>query len=214
MLIRIIDTRENIVDDLFIFPVRFRQIELEDADIRFMDRFPHTLDDGAIFDELRNNIEWRQDDVSVYGKTYPQPRLTAWYGDSGKSYSYSGTTMCPLLWTDLLTSIKTQLEELIETNFNSVLLNLYRNNNDRIGFHSDNESSLGDEPVIASLSYGATRSIIFKHKRRANLSRSIKLTPGSLLVMRGMTQQNWNHGINKQSTPCGPRINLTFRKII
>lgn len=123
--------------------------------------------------------------------------------------------MHPMPWTDLLLSLQRELEELTDAKFNSVLLNLYRDQNDRMGFHSDNEPSLGDEPTIASLSYGATRTLIFKHKRRKDLDiRSLKLSSGSLLLMKGVTQRNWNHGINKESMPCGPRVNLTFRNIL
>ena len=123
--------------------------------------------------------------------------------------------MHPLPWTDLLRSLQHELEALTDTRFNSVLLNLYRDQNDRLGFHSDNEPSLGFEPTIASLSYGATRTLVFKHKNLKTLERKrMPLTSESLLLMRGSTQRNWDHGIERESRPCGPRINLTFRNIL
>lgn len=188
---------------------------MEEADVSFLTRFPFPMSDSGIFQKLHGDTTWLHEDVVVWGKRHKQPRLTAWYGDPGRSYTYSSTVMYPLPWTDLLLSLKRELELLVDARFNSVLLNLYRDENDRMGFHSDNEPSLGPEPTIASLSYGATRTLLFKHKRRKDLpKRALKLTSGSMLLMKGATQQNWNHGINKESAPCGPRINLTFRNIM
>lgn len=201
--------------DLFSSEVRFTSVPMTEADVSFLVRFPFPMTDEAVFSKLHRDTPWVQEPVVVWGKRHLQPRLTAWYGDPGRSYTYSGTVMHPLPWTDLLLSLKRELEELVDEPFNSVLLNLYRNQNDRMGFHSDNEPSLGPDPTIASLSYGATRTLIFKHKRRKDIPlKSLKLTSGSLLLMKGATQQNWNHGINKEQRPCGPRVNLTFRNII
>jgi alkylated DNA repair dioxygenase AlkB len=203
------------VQDLFASDMRFDRVPLEEADVTFLTHFPFPMSDEAVFSKLRRDTPWIQEKVLVWGKRHLQPRLTAWYGDPGRSYTYSGTVMRPLPWTDLLLSLRRELELLIDDRFNSVLLNLYRNQNDRMGFHSDNEPSLGADPTIASLSYGATRTLIFKHKRRKDVPpKSLRLTSGSLLLMKGATQRNWNHGINKEAEPCGPRINLTFRNII
>lgn len=204
-----------IMADLFDSEVKFTNVPLENADISFLVHFPYPMPDRDVFSKLYKDTPWQQEKVVVWGKHHLQPRLTAWYGDPGRSYSYSGTVMYPMPWTDLLLSLKRELENLIEERFNSVLLNLYRDQNDRMGFHSDNEPSLGPDPTIASLSYGATRTLILKHKHRKDLpTKSLCLTSGSLLVMKGETQRNWNHGINKESTPCGPRVNLTFRNIV
>jgi alkylated DNA repair dioxygenase AlkB len=201
--------------DLFSSDIRFTPVPLEEADVSFLVRFPFPMADADVFQKLHRDTPWVHEEVVVWGKKHLQPRLTAWYGDSGRSYTYSGTVMHPLPWTDLLLSLKRELEQLVDEPFNSVLLNLYRNQNDRMGFHSDNEPSLGPDPTIASLSYGATRTLIFKHKRRKDIPpKPLKLTSGSLLLMKGSTQRNWNHGINKESIPIGPRINLTFRNII
>lgn len=201
--------------DLFASDASFVRIPMPDADVQFLTRLPMPQSDERIFDQLLHETKWLHEKVMVWGKEHLQPRLTAWHGDPGRSYTYSGTAMHPLPWTNLLLSLRRELEELTDSRFNSVLLNLYRDHNDRMGFHSDNEPSLGKEPTIASLSYGATRTLIFKHKKRSELERKkVALHSGSVLLMRGPTQANWAHGIDKESKPCGPRINLTFRNIL
>lgn len=201
--------------DLFSSDISFSRITMPDADVQYLQRLPMPQSDENIFEQLFRETKWLHEKVMVWGKEHYQPRLTAWYGDPGRSYTYSGTVMFPLPWTNLLLSLRRELEELTDARFNSVLLNLYRDHNDRMGFHSDNEPSLGQEPTIASLSYGATRTLIFKHKKRQDLERKrVPLVSGSVLLMKGGTQRNWVHGIDKESRPCGPRINLTFRNIL
>lgn len=203
------------MQDLFASDVRFSRIVMPDADVQFLQRLPMPDANESIFERLHRETVWLHEKVFVWGKEHFQPRLTAWYGDPGKSYKYSGTVMYPLPWTNLLLSLRHELEALTDARFNSVLLNLYRDQNDRMGFHSDNEPSLGLEPTIASLSYGATRTLIFKHKKLKHLERKrVPLTSGSVLLMCGATQRNWEHGVDRESQPCGPRINLTFRNII
>jgi alkylated DNA repair dioxygenase AlkB len=122
--------------------------------------------------------------------------------------------MEPLAWTETLSAIRTRVEDATQTKFNSVLLNYYRNQNDSMGLHSDDEPELGPQPVIASVSLGERRTFILKHKRRRDLKPvRLPLESGSLLLMKGDTQLNWKHGIHKESRPCGPRVNLTFRRI-
>ena len=140
--------------------------------------------------------------------------MTAWYGDAGKTYCYSGITVEPIPWTPLLLSIKTRVEAVANTTFNSVLLNYYRGEQDSVSWHSDDEPELGQNPVIASVSFGATRKFQFKHKTNPDLRAAIDLTPGSLLIMAGATQHFWKHQIPKTTKPVGARINLTFRVII
>jgi alkylated DNA repair dioxygenase AlkB len=203
------------IDDLFARDEEFTRVDMPDADVAFLERFPLPLPERAVARRLHQETIWQHEKVHVYGKWHLQPRLTAWFGDPGKKYTYSSTVMNPLPWTDLLLTLRRDIEMLVGATFNSVLLNLYRDHNDRMGFHSDNEASLGDEPTIASLSLGATRTLIFKHKRnKTEPLHRIQLTSSSVLVMRGVTQANWNHGINRQAKPCGPRINLTFRNIV
>ena len=202
------------MNDLFDSYVQFTPIPMDDADVSYINRFPMPLPDEKIFQKLYEDTMWLHQKVRVWNKEHYQPRLTAWHGDPGRIYVYSGAKMRPEPWTNLLLAIKHEVENITNSRFNSVLLNLYRDHRDRMGFHSDNEASLGYEPVIASLSYGATRTLIFKHKRRKDLAtKHIRLGSGSMLLMKGKTQMNWAHGINSESTPCGPRINLTFRYI-
>lgn len=167
---------------------------------------------------LRKLIEetpWRQEHVTLWGRTYPQPRLVAWYADAGQRYSYSGVTLEASPFTALLREIKTYVEELCGDHFNSVLLNYYRDQRDSMGFHADDERELGARPSIASLSLGEERPFIMKHRSRKDINDlRITLASGSLLLMRGATQSNWKHGVPKSSKPMGPRINLTFRQII
>lgn len=164
--------------------------------------------------ELLNNIAWRQESVSMFGKKIPQPRLTAWYGDPGKVYTYSGLTWNPLSWTTALRQIKTKIEMAAQgVSFNSVLLNLYRNGQDSMGWHSDDEPELGQNPVIASVSFGESRTFQLRHRLHKNRY-SLILSHGSLLIMSGETQHFWQHQIPKTAKPVNPRVNLTFRWIL
>jgi alkylated DNA repair dioxygenase AlkB len=142
------------------------------------------------------------------------PRLTAWYGEGEAYYTYSNIAMRPRFWTPLLSHIKRKIEKVAQVEFNSVLLNLYRDGKDSVSWHQDNEPELGKEPVIGSVSFGSTRCFQFRHKLRKDLRRfDIALTHGSLLIMRGTTQQFWQHQIPKTHKPVGQRVNLTFRII-
>jgi alkylated DNA repair dioxygenase AlkB len=165
---------------------------------------------------LLKEIDWQQDHIVFYGKRIPLPRLTAWYGDPGFSYTYSGIAMNPQPWTPALKLIKARVDNLCETVFNSVLLNQYRDGNDKVSWHSDDESELGPNPTIASVSLGATRRFKFRQKPHelGNDSLKVDLHDGSCLVMAGRTQALWEHELAKTSQSVGPRINLTFRKII
>ncbi len=189
-------------------------LPMEDAELEF---FPCWLAAGEsqfLLDTLLSDTPWRQDSITLFGKTVPQPRLTAWYGEDDAIYQYSGLRLEPLPWTSTIQSLKERVSQACAVNFNSVLLNLYRNERDSMGMHADDEPELGKQPVIASLSLGAPRILQWKHRQRKGLgSQRLLLEDGSLLVMRGNTQRCWKHGINKQRTPCGPRINLTFRCI-
>lgn len=189
-------------------PVR---IEIPGGDLRFQSEFLPQHDADVLFAELLQQTDWQENEVFVWGKWHKQPRLIAWHGDSGATYSYSGSRMVPKPWTPTLLVVRKQVEAASESPFNSVLLNLYRTGEDRMGWHSDNEPELGSHPVIGSLSLGATRDLLFKHRTDKSLgTRKIPLSHGSLLIMAGATQQNWVHAINKESA-AGKRINLTFR---
>ncbi|HEX7641130.1 MAG TPA: alpha-ketoglutarate-dependent dioxygenase AlkB [Burkholderiaceae bacterium] len=191
-----------------------QQLQLRDADIRFIRRF-HDEDTAARhFSALRDEIAWRQESITLWGKPYAQPRLTAWYGDAGTNYSYSGLRLEPLPWTPCLAAIKAEIEAFCGERFNSVLANLYRNERDSVGWHSDDEPELGKQPFIASMSFGATRTFKLKHKSRKDEKPAVlELGSGSLLLMGGSTQRHWLHAVEKEREACGPRINLTFRTI-
>ena len=193
----------------------FERIAMPDADVLFLANLDLGHPGTRLLSELIAEVPWRAEEVVIYGRKVPQPRLTAWYGDAGKSYAYSGIELEPRPWTPLLLAIKSRVETATGSSFNSVLLNYYRDNRDSIGFHSDDEPELGAQPVIASLSLGDDRIFVFKHKRlKQTEPMRLSLPSGSLLLMRGETQHNWRHGVPKESRPRGARVNLTFRTII
>ncbi len=189
------------------------KLPMQDAHVLFYPAFFPPAESDNLFKELSDSIEWKQEIITIIGQKIPLPRLTAWYGDEGKSYSYSGITVHPLVWTPTLLKIKETIETVVPHHFNSVLLNFYRDGRDSVSWHSDDEPELGVNPVIASVSFGASRAFQFKHKTQPDLRTSIELTHGSLLVMQGTTQHFWKHQIPKTKRPIGGRINLTFRII-
>jgi len=196
--------------DLFDAPGTLLPIPIEDGALALMARLPLPYSTEEVFARLRAETPWRQDSIVLFGKRHLQPRLTAWYGDA--SYTYSGLRLDPLPWTPLLAELRQAVEHACGRSFNSVLLNYYRNERDSMGMHSDDEPELGPEPAIASLSFGATRSFVLRHKRN---KRTLKLAldDGSLLLMSGTLQSHWLHGIHKATRALGERINLTFRYI-
>jgi len=158
------------------------------------------------------NIEWKQEEMLMYGKLIKFPRLTAWYGNNDKPYSFSGIKLVPKPWNKELLEIKDKIEPKSETQFNSVLLNLYRDGNDSISWHTDAEKELGVNPIIASVNLGAERKFQLKH-RLTKETIQILLQHGSLLIMKGELQHYWQHQVPKTSLPVSQRINLTFRVI-
>ncbi len=188
-------------------------INIPDGTLIYYPDFFAVKDANFYFNVLLRNIAWQQDTITVFGKTYLQPRLTALYANNDKPYSYSNINMLPHMFFSELDSIKSRVEAVTKTNFTSCLLNLYRNGNDSNGWHSDNEKSLGNDPVIASVSFGAQRMFQLKHKTNKALKQNILLSHGSLLVMKGKTQEFWKHQIPKTTQKVTPRINLTFRYI-
>lgn len=188
-------------------------LHLPDAEIMYYPAFFDKKEADEIYEELMNSIPWQQDEITVYGKNHLQPRLTALYGNEGKSYSYSNIKMEPHPWNLLLQKIKLKIESTTGNTFTTVLLNHYRDGKDSNGWHADNEKELGINPTIASLSFGAERNFQLKHNSNKELRKSIVLEHGSLLLMKGSTQHFWKHQIPKTAKPIGPRINLTFRFI-
>lgn len=188
-------------------------LQLPDADILFYPDFLNEQDSASLLTELTETIAWRQDWITIYGRSLPQPRLTAWYGDPGKSYTYSGITMTPTPWIPALLALKAKVDAASGSVFNSVLLNLYRDGNDSMGWHRDDEPELGQNPVIGSVSLGGTRRFMLRHRFEKGLKHQLELTSGSLLLMQGTTQHYWQHQVPKTRRPVAPRINLTFRVI-
>lgn len=165
------------------------------------------------FDLLLQNILWRHDEAVIFGKHIVAKRKVAWYGDSDYLYTYSNTTKQALVWTKELSDLKQRVEEVTGTKFNSCLLNLYHNGDEGIAWHSDDEKPLGENSIIASLSFGAERKFSFKHKHTKQTI-SVVLEHGSLLIMKDATQTNWLHSLPKSKKITRPRINLTFRTIV
>lgn len=184
-----------------------------ELDILYFPSFYSLVKQQSLFNTLYHTIDWKTEKIKLFGKTHTVPRLIAWYGDANAHYQYSGVMHSPLAWLNELKNIKNDIKKKIPLNFNSVLANLYRDGNDSMGWHSDNEKSLGKHPVIASISLGGERTISFKHKITKQ-SYKLALNSGSLLVMKGNTQDIFLHSIAKTKKLCEPRINLTFRTIM
>ena len=188
-------------------------LNLPDAEVIYYPHFFDKEEADIIYTKLIDKIPWQQDEITVYGKKHPQPRLTALFGNEGKSYSYSNIKMQPHPWNLLLQKLKSKIESVCDINFTTVLLNQYRDGKDSNGWHADNEKELGINPIIASISLGAERNFQLKHNTDKNQKKSIILEHGSLLLMKGTTQHFWKHQIPKTAKLIGPRINLTFRVI-
>ncbi len=182
-------------------------------DLEYRPRFLDANLTASWFEQLLTQTSWKQDRVTVYGKEHLTPRLSCWMGDHWMRYTYAQNTMQPVTWQALPLLIKAHIEAALGDQFNSVLMNYYRDGQDSNGWHADNEPELGHAPTIASLSLGASRDFQLREiKNRAN-KYSITLEPGSLLVMRNGTQRYWHHQVPKRVS-AGARINLTFRKIV
>ncbi len=186
----------------------FLPISLPDAEVLYDPDFLAKPLADELFDGLRCEIEWQQRAIKIFGRSVPQPRLTAWYGDV--DYTYSGLTWDAKAWPENLRGLKAAVEAHSGEVFNSVLANLYRNGLDSVGWHSDDEAELGRNPVIASVSLGADRTFHMKHKRSEAEWKAV-LGHGSLLLMKGRTQHFWKHTLPKDKRVQRPRINLTFR---
>jgi alkylated DNA repair dioxygenase AlkB len=195
--------------------IDFEKVSIPDAEVYYLPQLPLGRTADAVMQHLTEEVPWRAEEIVMFGLKMRQPRLTAWYGDPGCVYAYSGVRLEPLPWSATLRDAKARIEAAAAERFNSVLINYYRDERDSVGLHSDAEPELGPQPVIASLSLGAERVFVMKHKADRNVPTvRLRLASGSLLLMKGETQRNWRHGVPKQSRPCGPRINLTFRHII
>jgi alkylated DNA repair dioxygenase AlkB len=205
----------NIKDGSMIISGEERIINLlyRDGIVNYYGKIMTSLEANRYFELLSNNILWENDKAIIFGKSIVTKRKVAWYGDTEYLYTYSNSTKQALSWTKELLGLKQMIENVSGSNYNSCLLNLYHNGNEGIAWHSDDEESLGKNNNIASLSLGAERKFLFKHKLTKQIV-SILLEHGSLLVMKGSTQTNWLHSLPKSKKISQPRINLTFRSIM
>ena len=190
-----------------------QRIDIQQADVHLFPQLFSRQASDDYFTTLRNEIIWQHETIIMFGKKIVVPRLVAWHGDKGTTYTYSNIEHIPVPWTNTLIEIKNHVESACNISFNSVLLNLYRDGNDSMGWHSDDESVLAKNPAIASVSFGARRTFQMKHKRDKTQKLAIPLDHGSALLMAGGTQHHWLHQIPKSKTVQGERINLTFRQI-
>ena len=188
-------------------------LNLKGAEVTYYPAFFNKIEADHHFKDLLSQITWQQDSITVYGKTYLQPRLTAFYATNKNNYKYSNIVMQPNTFKVVLLEIKTKIESELKIKFTSCLANLYRDGTDSNGWHSDDELELGENPIIASISLGAERVFHLKHKTDKALKSKLTLQHGSLLLMQGGTQANWLHQIPKTRKPISERINLTFRII-
>lgn len=186
---------------------------LPDAELEYFPNFLNKEKADLLLEKLLKEVHWQQQNIKLFGKEIPQPRLTAFYAEQGISYTYSGLQLKPKNFSTELWELKQKTQELSGYDFNTCLANLYRRGNDSMGWHADDEKVLGKNPVIASISLGGIRRFQFKHKTNKDLKESIELQHGSLLMMKGSMQHFWKHQLPKTKKEVAPRINLTFRKI-
>lgn len=199
--------------DLFESSKSKSHLALEDGSAIYIRDFLAPPDAQSYFEEFFNYLEWQQHDIKIFGKSIPQPRLTALYATNKKSYSYSGLHLQPNAFTLGLENLNKLIKKETGYLFTHCLANLYRDGKDSMGWHSDDEKELGKQPLIASVSLGSARKFQLKHKTK-NLKHNLELEPGSLLLMQGTTQQFWKHQLPKTRATISPRINLTFRNIL
>ena len=190
-------------------------IQSVNLSLKYIENF-FNLDESKLYmRNLTQSVLWRREKIKMWGKEIVTKRRIAWYADDGKSYTYSGSTFFPSQWNNVLLHLKERVENYSDIKFNSALLNEYPNGEVGMGWHSDDEKELGIDPVIASLSFGANRDFIFKHKTDKSIENvKLHLKSGSLLLMLGSTQHYWKHSLPKRLKVKEPRINLTFRNII
>lgn len=188
-------------------------INHQNLDIILDKFFLNQSDANNLYDRCLNDISWQSSAIIMFGKKIDVPRLECWYGDYGCEYTYSGKSLKRFEFPNFLLNLRMLIEKKVNSNFNSVLANLYRDGQDSMGLHADDEKELGNEPVIASISLGENRPIIFQNKKTKEKV-TFDQPHGSLLVMQGKTQDHWKHAINKSKKIDKPRINLTFRNII
>jgi alkylated DNA repair dioxygenase AlkB len=184
-----------------------------DLKIRIEDNFFNQIDSDELLTKLISKLPWESMVIKMFGRDTTIPRLQCWIGDEGCNYKYSGKKLNRQNWTKDLIMIREKIYKEFKIDFNSVLINYYRDGKDSMGWHSDDEKELGHNPTIASISFGSERDLVFKNKISKE-TLSIAQVHGCLILIDGKTQKNWQHSIKKTRKVIGPRINLTFRNII
>jgi alkylated DNA repair dioxygenase AlkB len=188
-------------------------VPLAGAILQFDRHWLPTAQADALLAALRSSIAWEVHRIRLFGRLIDSPRLSSWIGDADAAYVYSGTRFEPRPWPATMLALRDRVSNSADERFNSVLANLYRDGRDAMGWHSDNEAELGAQPVIASISLGASRRFVFKHRSEPERKLALELPHGSLLIMRGDTQGNYRHALPRTRVVLGERINLTFRRV-
>lgn len=194
-------------------PPALARLDIEDGLLFFHERWLPAEASAAAFSALRAETPWKAEQIRMFGTLIDVPRRTAWYGDPGATYVYSGLRNDPLAWTPVLAALRDAVAAAAGAPMNSVLLNWYRDGRDSMGWHADAEPELGPDPVIASLSLGAPRRFVLRHAKKKGRAMTFVLGDGALLVMAGRTQHFYRHAVPKEEA-AGERINLTFRRIV
>ena len=190
------------------------RLVLPDGDLTYLPEFFSAPVGDRLLSNLSATVRWTQPRITIFGRQVDSPRLAAWYGDRESVYRYSGLANQPLPWFPELLEIRHCVQQYVEVRFDGVLLNFYRTGQDSMGWHSDDEKELGENPVIASVSLGASRRFLLRHRRCSDLPvHEVNLEHGSLLLMQGTTQKNWRHSVPRMRNQDSPRLNLTFRRI-
>lgn len=189
-----------------------QQIKISDGELSLQPDFLSEQESNSLYQQLQQEIDWRQDEIFLFGRHVAIPRMQAFQGERGIQYRYSGLSMTTEPWHPAILAIKEKLQQMSGAHFNSVLLNYYRNGRDSMGWHSDDEPELGSNPIIASLSLGDTRRFLLRHRFDKTIpQQELLLNNGSVLIMAGKLQHNWQHSIPKTAKAMQGRINLTFR---
>lgn len=198
-----------------LFENEFNSINLLpfDGEVFYIENFLNEKEQQFFFQALLKNIEWKADEVKIFGKHIITKRKMAWYANEEIQYTYSGISRKAILWNNELLALKNRIEKDFPDHFNACLLNLYHAGNEGMGWHSDNEKTIVENSAIASISLGAARKFSFKHKI-SNQTISLNLASGSLLLMKGETQKYWLHSLPKSTKVLESRINLTFRRMV
>lgn len=191
----------------------FEHLPLRGGALRWAPAFLEPVAADALLAEIEAEVPWERHHVRIFGREIPAPRLSCWIGDPGVAYTYSRVRFEPRPWTPALARVRQRIEHALDARFNSVLANRYASGADSMGWHADDEPELGLQPRIASLSLGATRRFVLR-PRAGGAKVELPLTHGSLLVMEGDTQANWQHALPRTAGAAGLRINLTFRRIV